>query len=248
MIDIHSHILPMTDDGAYNFDEALQMADMAAQSGVRILVATPHSNQVDMYENYYDDLLKQRFEELRNAIKAERIPLEVRLGMEIMSSPDVDRLLLEGKLIGLNKSRNCLVEFWFDEYPEEMEEQLRLILAAGRVPVIAHPERYDCVQDNPMIIKNFLDMGCRTQVNKGSVLGRFGRQIEETAWFLLQERMVTCIGSDAHKPYRRTTEMSEIRRCISRYFSPDYAHELLVKNPARVIGGRERIVKRSVLR
>ena len=53
MIDIHTHILPMVDDGACSFDEALDMAAMAAESGVEILVATPHSNH-DVGFVYYE--------------------------------------------------------------------------------------------------------------------------------------------------------------------------------------------------
>ena len=34
MIDIHCHILPYADDGASDMDDALEMARMAADSGV----------------------------------------------------------------------------------------------------------------------------------------------------------------------------------------------------------------------
>ena len=44
MIDIHSHILPGVDDGAMNIEESLEMAAMAAESGVDYIVATPHCN------------------------------------------------------------------------------------------------------------------------------------------------------------------------------------------------------------
>ena len=45
MIDIHTHILPEIDDGADSLEEAYEMALMAVRSGVKALVATPHSNQ-----------------------------------------------------------------------------------------------------------------------------------------------------------------------------------------------------------
>ena len=44
MIDIHTHILANIDDGAKSLDEAYEMALMAVRSGVKALVATPHSN------------------------------------------------------------------------------------------------------------------------------------------------------------------------------------------------------------
>ena len=58
MTDLHVHILPGVDDGSPNLSTSLEMAEMAAQSGVRILAVTPHANQTgiegveDGYVNY----------------------------------------------------------------------------------------------------------------------------------------------------------------------------------------------------
>ena len=50
MVDIHSHILPMVDDGARSWEIAIEMVQMAQQDGVTHMVATPHAN----YEFIYD--------------------------------------------------------------------------------------------------------------------------------------------------------------------------------------------------
>ena len=42
MIDIHAHILPGVDDGAKNWEQSLEMAQMAVNDGIRVMVATPH--------------------------------------------------------------------------------------------------------------------------------------------------------------------------------------------------------------
>lgn len=44
MIDIHAHILPGIDDGAEDMYDTLEMARMAADSGVDKIIATPHCN------------------------------------------------------------------------------------------------------------------------------------------------------------------------------------------------------------
>lgn len=44
MVDLHVHILPELDDGAKDWEDALDMADMASSSGVRTLVALSHAN------------------------------------------------------------------------------------------------------------------------------------------------------------------------------------------------------------
>ena len=52
MIDIHSHILPGVDDGSQSMDESLELLEIAADSGVHTIVATPHCNIPDEFENY----------------------------------------------------------------------------------------------------------------------------------------------------------------------------------------------------
>ena len=44
MIDIHTHILPGMDDGAVDILDTIEMARLAAMSGVTEIVATPHFN------------------------------------------------------------------------------------------------------------------------------------------------------------------------------------------------------------
>lgn len=116
MTDIHCHILPGVDDGAATPADALEMARMAAESGVRTIVATPHCNLPGAPEdNYASPALARRLEALRRAIEAEGIPLEILPGAEILCTPQVPELLREGRLLTLASSRYLLLEFYFDE-------------------------------------------------------------------------------------------------------------------------------------
>ena len=64
MIDLHAHILPGVDDGARDIQDSLEMAVMAADSGVSIMVATPHSNQTGRFENFCSEKLSGDFRRL----------------------------------------------------------------------------------------------------------------------------------------------------------------------------------------
>ena len=44
MIDLHTHILPGMDDGAKSWEDALEMAQTAAETGTKVLAATCHGN------------------------------------------------------------------------------------------------------------------------------------------------------------------------------------------------------------
>mgnify|MGYP005765539415 CR=1 FL=1 len=44
MIDIHAHILPGMDDGAASWEDAIEMAQIAAAADTRIIAAVCHAN------------------------------------------------------------------------------------------------------------------------------------------------------------------------------------------------------------
>ena len=97
--------------------------------------------------------------------------------------------------------------------------------------MIAHPERYEAVQDYPTLVYEWLRMGCLTQVNKGSLFGKFGRRPQQAVEILLQNDLVTCVASDAHSPYMRTTYMGDAEGYLEEVFGDRKAYLLLTKNP-----------------
>ena len=244
MIDIHTHILPGIDDGAGSLDEAYEMAMMAIRSGVEALVATPHSNQsIDLGE---DERSKQEkaFLELEQILLRERVPLKLYRGMEIWSSIDMTEKIESGKLITLNQTPYTLIEFGFAEEPWWIEAIMGEVQGAGLIPIIAHPERYYCVQDDPELLYEWTMQGALAQMNKGSILGRFGREIERTAEILLKKHLFACIASDAHHAYIRTTDMRALQYYLQRHYSQEEQDRLLRQNPLSIIQGGKYVPKK----
>ena len=235
MTDLHTHILPGVDDGSPDVDISLEMAAMAAESGTKHLVATPHANQYGYFENYYSEDLEDLFFLFRQELSDFGIPLRLYFGMEIFASFDMGKKIKNGRLISLNHSRYYLVEVFFDEEPAIIKRYLDIILDAGGVPLIAHPERYFCVQDNPAIVYDWLEMGCLTQSNKGSLFGRFGSNARDTVDVLLRNDLITCIASDSHGARRRTPRMAEAAAYLRETFGADTALLLLEENPKRIL-------------
>lgn len=237
MVDIHTHILPKTDDGAESLEEAYEMALMAVRSGVEALVATPHSNQ---RMDFLDDELQRQenaFVELEQLLLQEKVPLKLYRGMEIWSSVDVVEKIKVGKLITLNQTPYVLVEFALDEEPWWIEAIIGELQGADLVPILAHPERYYCVQDEPDLLEEWRVQGALAQMNKGSILGRFGREIEKTAEVLLRNRLFTCVASDAHHAYMRTTDMKELQYYLQKHYSFKEQNRLLIQNPMCILRG-----------
>ena len=229
MIDLHSHILPGQDDGAQSLRDSLEMARMAVDSGVVAMVATPHCMDNRTREVYAAWRL------LGEALKESGIPLRLFLGMEIFGTPDTARLLREKKLFTLNGSRYPLVEFSFQSDGQEETAILRSIRKAGYRPVVAHPERYAYVQQDPGIINRWYRMGCLLQVNRGSLMGRFGGRAQETAMELVDRGFATVVASDAHSATRRTPWMRDVWKLLEQQISPTAAAWLLEENPRRIM-------------
>lgn len=237
MIDIHTHILPGVDDGAWDMAEAVAMAELAAECGVRAVAATPHAGE-DTDEREIVRI-KTNLEEFKSRLTEKNIPLKVFPGMEILAFEQMGERIQKGELFSLNHSRYCMIEFPFHADAVWMEACLREVLELEKIPVIAHPERYFCVQRSPALIFGWVRLGCLMQVNKGSFFGRFGRRAARTAKLMLEYRLITCIASDAHSPYRRTTWLGDIMEYLKEEVGERTAWELLSGHPEDMIFDRK---------
>lgn len=229
MIDLHSHILPGQDDGAQSLEESLEMARMAVDSGITVMVATPHCRRDRTREIY------AAWKLLREALEESGIPLQVLPGMEIYGTRETAGMLREGRLFTLGGSRYPLIEFSFQSDGEEESWILQSVRQAGYRPVVAHPERYSYVQDNLHLINDWYRMGCLFQVNRGSLMGRFGPEAQEAALELVQRGFATVVASDAHSPRIRTPWMADVWDMLAEEVAPICARTLLYDNPKRIL-------------
>ena len=239
MLDIHIHILPGVDDGAQDYDDAIGMAELALQSGVTTIVATPHANQMGRFENFYTAELSRRFERLEDMLHSSRRGLRILEGQEIMASDDMVQKIKDGRLISLNHTQYYLIEFPFDASPGWITDRLTDVIRLGKTPLIAHVERYYCVQYDPSYVYDWIEMGCLTQMNKGSVFGKFGKEVKRATIPLLNFELIHCIASDAHSAVQRTPWMRDIQKFLVENFDQEYAYRLLDDNPYRIVTGQE---------
>ena len=229
MIDLHCHILPELDDGSQSLRDSLAMARMAVDSGVTAMAATPHCVDDRTHE------VHAAWQLLRDALTETGIPLKLFPGMEIFGTPDTARMLRDGRLFTLNGSRYPLIEFSLRSDGEEETRILRSVCRAGFQPIVAHPERYAYVQQDPEIINRWHRMGCLLQINRGSLLGRFGSAAQETAMELAERGFAAVVASDAHSPRVRTPWMEDVWTLLSQEIAPQCAKALLLDNPRRIL-------------
>ena len=235
MVDIHCHILPGVDDGSGNFNDAIEMAELAAASGIRSIVATPHCNMPDVFQNHWTPKLQEAFNKLQKEVSARKIPVTLFHGQEIFLASGFLELIKQGKLISINHSRYFLIEFKPQENASIAIRKLQKMIAEGYVPIVAHPERYGFVQEYGDMVYRMKELGCLVQINKGSLKGRFGRAARDRAFDILRNHDADFIASDGHSQYSRTPYLEDAYEIICERFSSDYADFLLKDNPQRVL-------------
>ena len=111
----------------------------------------------------------------------------------------------------------------------------------GIVPIIAHPERYIPFIKNPILINDFIKEGYLFQLNTGSVIGDFGKDVKRLALNYLENNVYSVVGSDAHSNVNRNTDISEAISGVLR----DYKYEF-GKNGQLVLEDKE-IIRKSAL-
>ncbi len=199
MIDLHCHLLPGIDDGPRDLGGTLAMARLHLDAGVTTVAATPHVSWDMPTERAAIEL---RLGDVRAALAAAKLPLEVVAGAEV----DVHRAvhLSDEELHGLALGGGpwLLLEAPIVRGAGIAPVALTLLERGHRV-LIAHPERSPLPQDDPEALRTLVRAVAATQVTASSFAGAFGRAVREYAERMLEAGLVHTVASDAHDARRR---------------------------------------------
>ncbi|NTU81163.1 MAG: hypothetical protein HGA45_17570 [Chloroflexales bacterium] len=234
---MHSHILHAVDDGSRTLAEAVAMARAAADQGVSVMVATPHGHSsVSAWAGYSTLKVQDRLDELRAALRAARIALEVVAGTEIFGELESLERLRVGQLLPYGESRAVLVEFPLGVVRLAAEHVVFAFQLAGYRVVIAHPERYRYVQDDPNSLIPLVERGALMQLTSDALLGNQGERLRRLSETMLTHGMVQIIATDAHGPhYNRLPNLGQAHARAAQLVGADIADLLTRRIPAAVL-------------
>lgn len=233
MIDVHSHILPMVDDGAYNIDETMIMLKEAAKAGFTNILATSH--YIDGEYEFNKNDRAYLIEALNGKIEEEGIMLKLHIGAEAYISNDLPKLIEEGIVPTLNNSKYVLFELPLRAKVMYTANIINKLVSMGLIPIIAHPERYDEVQDNPATAIDWINQGAMLQANYASIIGKYGNKAKETLIKLLDANAVHFLGTDTHRKHSVYTEMDEILHEFKKKIGAEKLKELTEINPRMIL-------------
>lgn len=210
MIDFHSHILPLMDDGSKSNEESIKMLKLLKEQGINTVVATPHFYpEVESV----DEFLKRRnvsFSELKRELVSD-LP-DIILGAEVKFYPGISRMDGIEKLC-IENSRVLLLEMPFTYWTElTIKEVIDIANLKNITVVLAHIDRYFSYQ-NDKIWNRLFESGILMQVNSDSLLTFFSR-CKVIKFF--KKNMIHFIGSDCHNLISRPPKICDAIQIISK--------------------------------
>ena len=208
MIDFHSHIIPEIDDGSRSIKETMLLLQEAKEAGFTSIISTSHYLP-GRYE--FDEASRMQFlETIQAGAKNFGIDIDLKLGSEIYACYDMVELLKGNKASTISGTKYVLFELPMQSQLPNFKNILYDLLGHGYRPIIAHPERYSYVKENPNWLLEYLELGILFQSNYGSIIGMYGKEAQRTVKLLLKNNMIHFLGSDVHKSNTIYTKMPEI--------------------------------------
>lgn len=195
MIDVHFHLLPGVDDGPADLDAALELARAAVRSGTTDVVATPHVNAT--WPNT-PERIGAGVDSLRRHLRQHEIPLRIHTGAEVALTLGMECSDDELARLTLGGGPWLLVEPPHASRAIGLEGLLVRLQHRGHKIILAHVERCPTFLADWQMVARLVDGGMLTSVTAGSLIGRFGGQVQRFTHHLLSAGLVHNVASDAH--------------------------------------------------
>lgn len=236
-IDFHTHLIPEADDGAATLDEAVQMAKALCALHVQAAVATPHyAPGTPCSGAGYIRLVRRSHALLAERLERENVPLTLHQGFEVKASEETMYCGIFGDL-AIRDAGCILLEAPFSGEAEWLEELVYTLHVSGCVPVLAHPERCQCLGGDIQRLERLAREGAVMQVNIASLAGAYGGQARRNAQAVLRSGFRTVLGTDIHRLDQIPSMREGLGRIGKLLRSADHAEAL--RGAARsLLGGR----------
>ena len=235
-IDLHCHYVPGIDDGASSAADGVAMLRGLASLGFSRVLATPHTRP-GMFDNTRATI-RTAFEQFKSALPAgEPWPLPLLdLSSEHYFDEVVFQRLLQGEGLPYPGEKAVLLEFYQIDFPPMVQHRLSDLRSRGLLPVIAHPERYQCLWRSPDMLERLVDSGSAALLDVASLVGKYGRKTQECAEILLERGLYHAACSDAHRP----SDVAEVGNGIERLrelYGDEEVRFMLEEGPENLLAG-----------
>lgn len=233
MIDIHSHIIFDVDDGPKTLEDSRRLLEESYRQGVRTIISTSHRRK-GMFETS-EEKIAANFKQVQDLAKQVADDLTVLYGAEIYYTSDILKKLEEGAFPSLGGTKYVLIEFSMNTPYKDIHSALGNVIRLGMTPVVAHIERYHCLENDEGRVSELINMGCYMQVNSSNILKSklFGDRykfMKKRVQFFLERDLVHFVASDMHNLDDRPPYMQKAYQIVAKKYGAARAEELFKTN------------------
>lgn len=233
MVDIHSHLIPNVDDGSKSVEETFMLIKEADRAGITDIILTPHYI-VNSYEQNANTLILLK-DKLQQILDKDKINVKLHIGMEVYITDNLIDLLKQNKLLTLANSKYLLMELPLNTNVQYLDMVIFKLIENNIIPIIAHPERYKFVQEDPSKVRELIDSGCLIQSNIGSILGIYGKKAKKTIKYLLKNDLINFIATDTHRKNTIYPLLEKGIKKIKKITGKEKAEELTNLNVQKIL-------------
>ncbi len=233
MVDIHSHLIPNVDDGSKSVEETFMLIKEADRAGITDIILTPHYI-VNSYEQNANTLILLK-DKLQQILDKDKINVKLHIGMEVYITDNLIDLLKQNKLLTLANSKYLLMELPLNTNVQYLDMVIFKLIENNIIPIIAHPERYKFVQEDPSKVRELIDSGCLIQSNIGSILGIYGKKAKKTIKYLLKKDLINFIATDTHRKNTIYPLLEKGIKKIEKITGKEKAEELTNLNVQKIL-------------
>jgi protein-tyrosine phosphatase len=203
MIDFHNHSIPKLDDGPKNIETAINMYRHAKEQGITDVINTVHFQHPKMKnKNTSYEHISSEIKKFNKILKGKDININIHIASEVYYLPNLTEIL-DNPITTFGNKKYMLIEFETMILPKNYKEEIFKLMLKDVTPIIAHPERYRFVQSNLSLVEDWINLGYIIQIDCGSILGDFGKEVEKVSHLLIRKNLCHLIGSDAHNDKKR---------------------------------------------
>lgn len=203
--------------------------------GFDTVCATPHQKTGQFLPEL--DAIRAAHTEVVGALAGAGVPLHVPLAAENMWDSTLYERIRGDVIPSYDDGPAFLVEFVPAQLPTGLGQHLFDLRRRGKLPVVAHPERYQAYWSAPDQLAT-LGANAALVVDLGAIAGYHGRREGKAARTYLEKGFVHAVASDVHSP-ADLRGAAEGMAWIKKRLGEAALVRLLDENPRRILAGEQ---------
>lgn len=210
------------------------MLKSAHENGISAIAATSHATPGR--ERFPMEKYLAHLQEEQAWCDAQGLGIRLYPGCEILYTDEAARLLQNGEIPTIGRSRIILVEFLPANDFNHIQNAVRKLGNAGYTVIVAHAERYDGSKKVDDLLSLREDLGAYIQINARTFLSPGGFFAKRWLRKAMESGCVDLAATDAHNVSSRSCQMKKCYEILQKEWGRETADRLCIHTPRQLLG------------